>query len=105
MANEEKIINGIDVSNCIFFKTGDCTNYPCWCYQNPDCDYKLLQKQIAENKILQEKLDIALKNNLDKTKLKLEISDLKAENKALKNIIITIKQVITDGTEEEQCQQ
>lgn len=104
------ITDGIDVRECGFFHPeydeychialafsedyGECME----CKDNPDCYFKQLKRIEAENKILQEKLKCALKNNANITYLRLDISDLKAENEELKE---ELKQLHNGRTTEE----
>ena len=52
-----------------------------------------------ECEIWQQKFNIVMANNADKTKLKLEIADLRAENEILKEVLIVIKEKINETTE------
>lgn len=95
----EIIINDVDVSGCEYLTRvlHNCkiqgvystSNTPCEC--NPVCHYKRWQQEKQENEILNEKLQIAMRKNANKTIEGLEKLNLQAENGYLKEQVSTLQ--------------
>lgn len=73
MTDKPNIIDGVDVSGCEYYKTGDCLISPVWCDQFYNCDYKQLKRKEQECEELDKELH---KNFEEKDKLHLIIDRL-----------------------------
>ena len=81
------IIDGVDVSGCEYYKTGDCLISPVWCDQFYNCYYKHLQRVDERNKELEDVEAFRLEELATLDDLRDENSKLKKEleqEKALK---------------------
>lgn len=87
----EKIINGIDVSECCFYNNGKCDNpngMACNCINNAVCYFKELKRLEQENKDLKKQIEsdkgLITVGGKQQYQYLQKIDELEQENKKLK---------------------
>lgn len=110
--NNEQMINGVDVSECMHFIAPngcdvDSLLMSCQCDSNPNCYFKKWQHSMKFIELLEAKIgtkDFVLKDTIkEKVELQLQLNQLKEENEELKEINSTLLEYRKHSTTCQEC--
>ena len=100
MTDKQIIIDGVDVSGCTHYKTGDCLISPVWCDQFYNCDYKQLKRKEQDLETICKTFDIEYIHDKETNQIIAKYNKLLAREQECEEYKVQAKKYLADYYEE-----